>query len=269
MNESPYVQASDGLPARKSGLWAKRKHHYLNNYCGITTKSMRSKWRLVYLDVMAGPGRCKTRESDEEFPGSPFVALDHDFSQYIFVEDDPDLADALKRRVDEHPKAKQVSIHNESWVRLAESGKLLFDSSTLVVAFIDPTGISQVPMSAIRRLANNPRIDMLVTIQHCLGIVWNAPQYQRAQNDTVLDDFLDSRDWREWDTQDATAFGRKAIERFSQEICKLGFIGMRHVSVPESQPLYRFTLFSRHVLAEKFWNEILKCDEKGQRELRL
>lgn len=31
---------------------------------------------------------------------------------------------------------------------------------------------------------------------------------------------------------------------------------------------HRFTLFSRHPLAEKFWNEILKIDETGQRELR-
>jgi hypothetical protein len=33
----------DGLPVRKSGDWAERKHHYLNNYCGITTVSMRKK----------------------------------------------------------------------------------------------------------------------------------------------------------------------------------------------------------------------------------
>jgi three-Cys-motif partner protein len=143
---------------------------------------------------------------------------------------------------------------------------LTFDDSTLVVAFVDPTGISQLPMSAMRRLAQNPRIDLLVTIQYRLGIVWNAPQFQRSQNDTVLDAFLDSREWRQWNTQDPTCFGRMAIDRFSREFCRLGFIGTRHVSVPEIQPLYRFTLFSRHQLAEKFWTEILKIDEKGQRE---
>ena len=252
--------------ARGSGERAKRKHHYLGNYCGITTRSMKSKWRLVYLDVMAGPGCCKRKDTLEEFPGSPFVALEHEFSEYIFVEEDDGLADALRQRVNKHPKAKKVTIHNENWVRLAESGKLQFDNSTLVVAFVDPTGISQVPMSAMRQLARNPHIDLLVTIQYRLGIVWNAPQYQKAENDTVLDAFLDSHDWRGWDSQDPTEFGRKAIERFSKEICKLGFIGTRHVSVPEAQPLYRFTLFSRNALAKKFWDEILKINEKGQRE---
>jgi len=266
MDESPYLTASDGLLARKSGERAKRKHYYLGNYCGITTKSMQRKWRLVYLDVMAGPGCCKMKDTGEEFSGSPFVALEHEFSEYHFVEEHKGLAEALEQRISNHPKAKQARIHNESWVKLVESGKFQFDNSTLVVAFIDPTGISQVPMSAMRKLAQNSHIDLLVTIQYRLGIVWNAPQYQKAENDTVLDAFLDSRDWRAWDSQDPSEFGRKAIEHFSKEICKLGFIGTRHVSVPESQPLYRFTLFSRHSLAEKFWNEILKINEKGQRE---
>ncbi len=266
MDELPYLTASDGLPARKSGEWAKRKHHYLGNYCGITTKSMHRKWRLVYLDVMSGPGLCKLKDTGEEFAGSPLVALEHEFSEYHFVEEHTGLAQALEQRVSKHPMAKKVTIHNESWVDLVGSGKLQFDNSTLVVAFVDPTGISQVPMTAMRQLARNPHIDLLVTIQYRLGIVWNAPQYQKAENDTVLDTFLDSRDWRNWDSQNPTEFGQKAIEQFGKEIGKLGFIGTRHVSVPESQPLYRFTLFSRHSLAEKFWNEILKINEKGQRE---
>jgi len=76
VEELSYIIASDGLLARRSGEWAKRKHHYLRNYCGITTKSMRRKWRLVYLDVMAGPGLCKIKETADEFDGSPFVGSD-------------------------------------------------------------------------------------------------------------------------------------------------------------------------------------------------
>ena len=83
-----YIPASDGLPARNSGDWAKRKHHYLRKYCDITTRSMRKKWRLIYLDVMAGPGLCKIEETGEEFPGSPLVALEHDFSEYVLIEED-------------------------------------------------------------------------------------------------------------------------------------------------------------------------------------
>ncbi len=231
---------------------------------------MRKKWRLVYLDVMAGPGLCKIKETGEEFPGSPFVALDYDFHKFVFIEDHPDLADALKQRVRKHPKADLVEVIPKNWVEVVREGNLRFSDDTLVVAFIDPTGISQLPMSAMLQLTKNRRIDLLVTIQHSLGITWNVPQYIKSDTgQTALDTFLGSGDWRKWKWKEASEFARIAIDSFSQRIQREGFIGTRHVSVPSDQPLYRFTLFSRHPLAEKFWNEILRIDETGQRELHL
>jgi hypothetical protein len=220
VEDTPYLPASDGLLARKSGDWAKRKHYYLRNYCGITTRSMHQKWRLVYLDVMAGPGLCKIEETGEEFPGSPLVALEHGFEEFIFIEDNPRLADALEQRVSRHRKTSLVKVIRENWVEVVEQGRLRFSDGTLVVAFVDPTGISQVPMG-----------------------------------------------WREWKWKEASEFARMAIDAFSQRIQQEGFIGTRHISVPQDQPLYRFTLFSRHPLAETFWTKILKIDETGQREL--
>lgn len=267
-DDSLYLPASDGLPARKSGDWARRKHHYLRNYCGITTVSMKNKFKLVYLDVMAGPGRCKIRETGEEFPGSPFVALDYDFSEYILIESDPGLADALNKRVAQHQKAHKVKIITEDWISVVTSGRLKFDASTLVVAFVDPTGISQVPMSAMKELAKNPRIDLLVTIQHRLGIVWNTPQYRASTSgQTALDAFLGDHSWRDWNQKDPTEFGRMAVQKFCDNFQKQGFINTRHISVPENNPLYRFTLFSRHTRGEEFWLKILDIDETGQRNL--
>lgn len=259
----------DGLLVRKSGERAKRKHHYLNNYCGITTVSMRSKFKMVYLDVMAGPGRCKIEGTNEEFPGSPFVALNHDFSEYIFIEEHQESVNALKLRLANHSKTRKIKIIPENWIDVVESGRLQFDASTLVVAFVDPTGISQVPLSAMKKLADNPRIDLLVTIQYRLGIVWNAPQYLKAKNNqTALDNFLGDQNWRAWEDKEPGEFGRLAVEYFCDKFQKEeGFIGTRHVSIPENNPLYRFTLFSRHPLGESFWLKILKTDERGQREL--
>jgi three-Cys-motif partner protein len=263
------LPTNDGLPVRISGEWAKRKHYYLKNYCGITTVAMRKKFKLVYLDVMAGPGRCKIEETNEEFPGSPLVALEHDFSEYIFIEDDVESVNALKQRVAHHPKASKIKIIPENWIEVAESGRLKFDDSTLVVAFVDPTGISQVPLSAMRLLAANPRIDLLVTIQYRLGIVWNAPQYRRAGGShTALDNFLGERTWREWKTRDSSDLGQRAVEYFCDKFQhEEHFIGTQHVSVPEQNPLYRFTLFTRHPRGEDFWKKILKISETGQREL--
>lgn len=270
MEGNPYLQAKDGLPARKSGKWAKRKHHYLKNYCGITTVSMCNKFKLVYLDVMAGPGLCKMEETLEEFPGSPLCALEHDFAEYILIEDDAKLAHALKTRIEGHPKAHKVKIIGENWIKVVEAGRLKFDASTLVVAFVDPTGVSQIPIAAMRKLAANPRIDLLVTIQHRLGIVWNTPQYRKDRSgQTALDEFLGDQEWHKWDDRDPSEFGRLAVDHFCKKLQKEGFIGTRQVSIPEVNPLYRFTMFSRHKCGEDFWQKITKIDEKGQRELGL
>jgi three-Cys-motif partner protein len=270
MEGNPYLIASDGLPARKSGAWAKRKHHYLRNYCGITTASMHNKFKLVYVDVMAGPGLCKMEDSGEEFPGSPLIALEQDFSEYVLIEEDPILVQALQTRIAAHPKANKVRVIDRNWIGVVEAGQLKFDASTLVVAFVDPTGVSQIPLAAMRNLAVSPRIDILVTIQHRLGIVWNTPQYRKAKNgQTALDEFLEDQIWHNWDDKDASEFGRLAVDHFCNKFQKEGFIGTRHVSVPEANPLYRFTLFSRHRRGEDFWLKILKTDEKGQREFQL
>ena len=263
------LSAVDGLPVRISGEWAERKHHYLNNYCGITSVSMRKKFKLVYVDVMAGPGRCKIEKTNKEFPGSPLVALNHDFAEYIFIEESPQLADALTKRIASHPKANKVTILSENWINVVEAGRLKFDNSTLAVTFVDPIGISEVPMSAMKKLADNPRIDLLVTIQYRLGIVRNLPQYLKSKgNQTALDSFLGDQSWREWKTGDFGEFGRRAVEYFCDKFKNdQGFIGTRHVPVPEQNSLYRFTLFSRHPRAEDFWNKILKISETGQREL--
>ena len=125
-------------------------------------------------------------------------------------------------------------------------------------------------MSSILSLTRSPRIDLLLTIQYRLSIVWNAPIYKRCQEtETALDRFLDARDWRDWDTKDSSEFGRKAIDFFCARLVREGFLGTRHVSVPEQNPIYRFTLFSRNRRGEDFWRKVLHTDEKGQRELPL
>jgi three-Cys-motif partner protein len=174
----------------------------------------------------------------------------------------------LKKRLRTHPKRERIHLFNESWIDLVAKGKLQFDARTLVVAFIDPTGISAVPMSAMEALMRNPHIDLLLTIQYALGIVLNAPQFARSEKEeTVLDHFLGSADWRQWRVKDSSELGRRAIEAFCAKIEASGFKGARHISVPEKRPLYRFAYFSRHERGTEFWNKILKFDEKGQPDL--
>jgi three-Cys-motif partner protein len=261
--------AADGLPARDSGEWAKDKLHYLNRYCGIVSKALGSGYlALIYLDVMAGPGVCKVEETGEEFPGSPFIALNHNFRRYIFIESDPTMGAALEARVKAYPKAGQVKVFKEPWQDVLSSGRLKFNESQLVLAFVDPTGISQVPMKDMLALASNPRIDLLVTIQHKMSVSWNFHQYAKKKTgDTALDRFLGHSRWHEWSNHSAGEFTRNVIDDYSATIKAQGFRVTRHISVPESNPIYRMTLFSRHLLGEDFWDKSTSVNQSGQKEL--
>src|SRR5438552_19205629 len=107
----------DGLPMRASGEWVNRKHHFLRRYCDMFTKGMHKKWpHLAFMDLMAGPGTCVIRESGLIVPGSPFVALDYDFDQYIFFESSKQDKSALSQRVQRHSKQVKCQITGGDWV---------------------------------------------------------------------------------------------------------------------------------------------------------
>ena len=270
MPETQQLIASDGLVARPSGNWVKRKHHYLDRYCGITATGMKNKWpRRVYLDVMAGPGKCEIENTGEELPGSPLIALKHEFTDWVFVENDPVLADALAKRVKKvNPKARVIQ---GDWTALVSKGELDFDNA-LVVAFVDPTGIQHVPWDALQQLLKGNRtIDLLMTIQYAMGITLNANNYIESQTEqTVLDRFLAERRWRDWHCKSPTEFKDKTLDVLFEKLRGIGFAyGGQQTIQANKRPLYRLALFSRNPLAEKFWKEIIRVDETGQREFKL
>ncbi len=273
-NEQPNPIAVDGLPARSSGEWIRRKHHYLDRYCAITATGMKNAFsERIFVDVMAGPGICKIKDTGEELPGSPLIALEHEFTKFVFVESNPALADALERRLATHPKARLTTVISGDWTQVAVEGRLTFQRG-LVVAFVDPTGIAQVPWTAMATLLrNNPKIDLLATLQYAMGITLNVYQYIEAgvNQTTALDVFLGERDWRNWprDRTDAD-FTTRVLNRWVEKLGALGFQGSPQKTVEANgTPLYRLALFSRHRKADEFWRKITTIDEHGQTEMKL
>jgi len=106
--------ASDGLPIRCVGLWAKDKYFYLKRYFEIFTTAMKSIWKgeLYYIDLFAGCGKCRVRETCEEIDGSALVSLSvkYPFKKYFLVELDSDAVNALKERVEKTPYKDRVKI---------------------------------------------------------------------------------------------------------------------------------------------------------------
>jgi three-Cys-motif partner protein len=177
------------------------------------------------------------------------------------------LADALTKRVAKvNPKA---CVLQADWTTLVTQGKLDFDDA-LMVAFVDPTGIQQVPWDALQRLLKGNRtIDLLMTIQYAMGITLNANNYIESQaEETALDRFLGERQWREWRWKDSSDLKNQVLARFFQKMESLQFKSSRQMTVEaDGRPLYRMGLFSRHPKADEFWQKITTVDEAGQKEL--
>src|SRR5712692_823891 len=100
-------RAQDGLPARVSGPWTQEKLLWVEKYASAFMKAMAPKrkeglWtELVYVDLLAGPGRGIDRDSRSEFDGSPLRALKITpaFDRLFLSDLKKKNIDALQRRI--------------------------------------------------------------------------------------------------------------------------------------------------------------------------
>jgi len=63
----------DGLETPEVGIWAQDKYNLVQTYCDIFTNSMKPpKWQfLAYIDLFAGAGFARIRETSEIVETSP------------------------------------------------------------------------------------------------------------------------------------------------------------------------------------------------------
>jgi three-Cys-motif partner protein len=265
---------SDGLPARSTGQWVFGKRYYLGRYLDIMTRGVGRKWagNLSYVDLFAGPGRSVVRGTGEEVEGSPLLALNHEFSRYVFV-DVPEVLSVLKRRLIDHPKASQISFVEGDCNAVIETVRQSLPPNHLTLAFIDPTGL-QIQFRSVRHLVQNRKMDLLMTIQLGMGVTMNLPQYLKSEG-ARLTAFLGNAKWREDVKQGGTAsqFARRYLSRYVQELRSMGYSTVRERAIDirndQNLLLYVMVLASRHPLGEKFWREATQIEWTGQRRLNL
>ena len=102
----------DGASVQCVGQWAKEKHEYLRRYIGATWAA-RNKFLApgahfpkpggaAFVDLFAGPGRARIRDTGEIIDGSPLIALKHSeapFTKVILCDLDEENVAALRKRV--------------------------------------------------------------------------------------------------------------------------------------------------------------------------
>lgn len=257
------VSSSDGLPIRDSGSWISTKHKLLTYYAHLFATGMKNKWESrVYLELFSGPGRCLLRKSGEEDLGSPLKVIGHDFTKFVFTEMSVPGAEALAKRLELEENARLAEIWCGDCAEAIQ--RIHIPAGSLTFAFIDPTGIGHAPFSLIDALHRKTRCDLLINIQHGMGIKMNIHQYTPdAAEQSALTRFLGNDSWKRLPRHNPRDFFRGVLEIYKDQLHKLGFkrelIG-REVLISNDQntPLYLLLFATKHPKGKEFWEKSLK-----------
>lgn len=222
---------------------------------------MKFKWKSrVYLELFSGPGKCIIRDTGKEESGSPLKVISHEFTKFIFTEMNVSGANALAKRLEAFGNAGLAEIWCGDCAEAIH--KIQIPAGSLTFAFIDPTGIGHAPFSLIEALHCKSRCDLLINIQHGMGIKMNIYQYTPdADEQSALTRFLGNDSWKQLPRHSPRDFFRGVLDIYKRQLDKLGFgfIGREVlISTQKNTPLYLLLFASKHERGKEFWDKSLK-----------
>ncbi len=251
----------DGLPIRDSGPWIDTKHRLLTYYAEMFATGMKFKWKSrVYLELFSGPGKCIIRNTGKEESGSPLKVISHEFTKFIFTEMNVSGADALAKRLEPFENAGLAEIWCGDCAKAIH--KIQIPAGSLTFAFIDPTGIGHAPFSLIETLHQKTRCDLLINVQHGMGIKMNIHQYKPdADEQSALTKFLGNDSWKKLPRHNAGDFFRGVLDLYKQQLDRLGFSFTGREALISNQQgtgLYLLLYASKHPRGQEFWEKARK-----------
>ncbi|MGA2667362.1 MAG: three-Cys-motif partner protein TcmP [Ignavibacteria bacterium] len=261
---------NDDLFVEQVGEWAKEKYSLVGVYCDIFTKSMKSRWgNLVYIDLFAGCGYSRIKDTKTYIKSSPLIALSvpNKFTKYIFCEENNEKCKSLERRIKgEYNDLNYIIIKGDCNKRVESIKNALpkysKNNTVLSFCFADPYAMSNLNFITIERLSQF-MIDFLILIPTGMDARRNLKYYLDGNNETV-DYFIDNRDWREkfrkTYKENNQSFVSFLKEIYSNKMVSLGYKepGSFHLikSINKNLPLYHLAFFSKHALGNKFWDAV-------------
>lgn len=254
------------------GKWTEEKHSVVSLYAKLFSTGMKEKWdERVYIELYAGSGFAKIKNSSKLVTGSPVRALtlEYPFDKYIFCERQPRQLNALEARVKKIAPSRNVAYVSGDCNEhvdeiLAQIPVHSPSHHVLSLCFVDPFDIG-IKFETLRKLSTR-YMDFLVLLALYMDANRNVENYVKEEA-VKIDEFLGSKTWRRrWvlQQQKGIAFPRFLAEEFSDGMTRLGyepqpFYKMKAIRMPDRNVrLYRLALFSRNERAYKFWDEVLK-----------
>lgn len=278
----------DGLPVQCVGPWVEDKYFFLEKYLNASSKARRKfadKDNAVFIDLFAGPGRCIIKNEKREIDSGGirvFKRAEAPFNEYFYFDISSVNKDALEKRINSKSNCN---------VRCGDSNTLISElvetlsqkSYRYHFAFIDPFGPDGLKFETLRSLAKLNKMDILLHFP--IGAIKRNLGMWLKSKSTILDDLLGTDKWRkEIDGLSSDKIFKVLIDIFTEQLKSIGYpeeglraassdrdvyTGLPTVPVKNTKEveLYVLILASKHPLAQKIWNSVIKIDPKGQKEL--
>lgn len=266
----------DGLAVQCVGEWAEHeKHEYLRRYIDATRQTRRKflvpgrhgrPGGAGYVDLYAGPGKVRLRDSGEVFDGSPLIALGHDeapFTTVVLCDIDDENVSTLRARTAAHADRTQIipgdcnAVVDRIVAALPEYG--------LNIAFVDPFKLEPLHFGTLAKLAALERLDLVVNFP-TQDAKRNLQHYLKPGNET-LDRALGTPAWRE--SVHSPSDVHRVLDILIAQLEGLGYTGTRNRTIPVTQStnaeLYRLIFASKHPLGDKIWTSVTTHSARGQR----
>ena len=263
----------DGLPVRCVGAWSSNKHYYIERYIDIFNSGMGKKFAtLNYIDLFAGPGKCRTKGTRELTDGSPMIAARFGFSGYFLVDMNPDAIAALQKRF---PHAGHAVFYHDDCNRCAADIRARTSDYALNLLVADQTTV-QLKFETLRLLTEGRRVDLIIYFPTGMYFKRAASVLKDTEKiETVNDFFGDRGEGLEiWRRTPPPVQNTAIVTYYKERLRTLGYQfdekTDRDIVIMNEEnnvEYYRLILASKHVLGSQFWRKIQKVDHRGQREL--
>jgi three-Cys-motif partner protein len=267
------IQADDGLPAEKDvGEWVKQKHQNLVSYLeyhAMPRAGFLGPGRpgATYIDLFCGPGRAQIKDTKEFVDGSALVAWKASVEQNapftsVFIADKDETrrqvcAERLRRLA-----APVIEVEGDAEAAAQEIVSRL-DPYGFHFAFIDPYSLGALRLSILKGLMQMKRMDLLVHIS-AMDLFRNLDfnlSRNRKEFDAFAPGWLDKVDMKSPGHDQRNAL----IAHWKGLIDSAGFDAtaeMKPIRNSANRDLYWLLVLSRHKLAKKFWNIVVKSGQK-------
>ena len=251
--------------------WSLEKYKLVGSYCDIFTNGMKLKWhQLVYVDLFAGAGYAKIKETNKTYLNSALLSMSipSPFSKYILCEQDEERFKALSARVKRdfsHLNCELIKGDSNKNVdrvikALPPFGK---GNTRLPFCFVDPYSLN-LNFSTIKALGQS-LVDFLILQALHMDANRNFETYLNEEN-TKIAEYLGVPNWRELFEKEGIVYRKDFVkflaDQYQVQMKKLGYQDAKHMhqirSNEKNLPLYYLAFYSKHPMGEKFFKEVQK-----------